>query len=167
MTLGPLQLVVMQFDEPKFEGWVAAELDFLRDAGIIRLIDATAIYKDEDGDIVALQESDLGLEDRIAVAGVIGALIGFGAAGEEGAELGALDRMEAVAENEFGLSEEDIEDIAGDLEPDSAALILLFEHRWAASLKEAVIDAGGYVVAQGFLNAETLIGLGMDMADDD
>ncbi len=166
MAYGPLHLIVLGFDQPNFEGWVADELDFLRETGIIRLIDALAVYKDPDGNVDALQESDIGLEERIAVAGVVGGLMGLGIAGEAGAELGALSRMAFVAENEFGLSEDDITDIADRMPPDSAALILLIEHAWAAGLKQAVSDAGGVVVAQGILNAETLIGLGMDMADE-
>lgn len=166
MAYGPLHLVVLGFDKPTFEGSVIDELDFLRKEGIIRLIDATVIYKDNDGEVVAIQDTDLGLDERIAVAGVIGALIGLGAGGEEGAELGALARMEAVAENEYGLSEGDIQAIAEDMPLDSAALILLFEHAWAAGLKQAVIDAGGVVLAQGMLTAEALIGIGMDMADE-
>ncbi len=166
MAYGPLHLIVLGFDQPNFEGFVADELEFLRDTGIIRLIDATAVYKDADGNLDSLQVSDVGLEERIAVAGVIGGLLGFGAAGEQGAELGALGRMAFVAENEFGLSDEDIEDIASQMPSDSAALILLIEHAWAAGLKQAVMDAGGVVVAQGILNAETLIGLGMDIADE-
>ena len=39
--------------------------------------------------------------------------------------------------------------------------MVLFEHRWAIPLKEAVVDAGGVVVAQGMVQPETLIGIGM------
>lgn len=166
MTYGPLHLIVLGFDKPTFEGSVIDELDSLRKEGIIRLIDATVIYRGPDGEVVSIQDSDLGLDERIAVAGVIGALIGLGAGGKEGAELGALARMEAVAQNEYGLSEEDIGAIAEDMPLDSAALILLFEHVWAVGLKQAVLDAGGVVVAQGMLTAEALVGLGMDMADE-
>ena len=164
MTMGPLHLVVLGFDQPTFEGWVVDELDFLRGQGIIRIVDALAVYKSPDGEIAALQESDLGLEERIEVGAVIGGLIGLGAAGEEGAVAGALARAEALAENEYGMTDEDIDAIAEGLAPDSAALILLFEHTWAVGLKEAVIDAGGFVVAQGMLDPATLIGLGASMA---
>lgn len=160
MTVGPLHLLVLAFDKPNFEGWVADELDFLRESGVITVVDALAIYKSPEGDLEVIQESDLDLEDRIAVAGVIGGLMGLGAGGAEGAIEGALDRMESVAENEFGFSDTDILDIAEGLAPDSAALILLFEHTWALGLKEAVLDAGGMVVAQGLLTPETLVGVG-------
>ena len=166
MAFGPLHLSVLGFDKPDFSGWVADELDFLRETGIIRLVDALAVYKDEEGNVTALQESDLGIEERMLVAGAIGGLIGLGAAGEEGAVEGALDRMEAIAENEFGLDDQDIENIADQLEPDSAALILLFEHAWARGLKDAVVNAGGFVVNQAILDPFTLVSAGFDLTDD-
>jgi uncharacterized membrane protein len=160
MAVGPLHLLVLAFDKPNFEGWVADELDFLRESGVITVVDALAVYKTPEGDIEALQESDLDLEDRIAVSGAIGALMGFGADGVRGAVEGALGHMEMTAENEFGFDETDILDVAENLAPDSAALILLFEHTWALGLKEAVLDAGGYMVAEGLLTPEALVGVG-------
>ncbi|MEZ4519872.1 MAG: hypothetical protein R3C44_24590 [Chloroflexota bacterium] len=160
MTVGPLHLMVLAFDEPNFEGWVIDELDFLRESGIITVVDALAVYKTPEGDIESLQESDLDLEDRVAVAGVIGGLIGLGADGAVGAVEGALDRMETVAENEFGFDDADIEAIADIMDNDSMALILLFEHTWAVGLKEAVQDAGGRMVAQGILTPAALVNVG-------
>lgn len=165
--MGPLHLLVLAFDKPNFEGWVVEQLDLLRAAGIIRVVDALAVYKDPDGDIAALQESDVDLEERIMIGGIIGGLLGLGAGGEEGAIEGALQRMEALAENEFGLDEDDILDIADDLPNDSAALILLFEHTWAIGLQQAVIAAGGTVVAQGLLDPLSLIEMGAAMGEDD
>jgi hypothetical protein len=86
--------------------------------------------------------------------------MGFGADGVRGAVEGALGHMEMTAENEFGFDETDILDVAENLAPDSAALILLFEHTWALGLKEAVVDAGGYMVAEGLLTPEALVGVG-------
>lgn len=160
MTVGPLHLLVLSFDQPNFQGWVADELDFLRESGVITVVDALAVYKTPEGDIEALQETDLDLDEHIAVSGAIGALMGLGAGGIEGAVAGAAERMDSVAENEFGFDDSDILDIAEGLAPDSAALILLFEHTWAIGLKEAVIDAGGVVVAQGLLTPAALVDVG-------
>ncbi len=167
MSLGPLHLLVLGFDKPEFKGWVADELDFLRETGTIRLVDALAVYKDIEGNVAALQESDVGIEERMLIAGAIGGLIGLGAGGAEGAVEGAAARMDAIAESGFGLDDYDIEDIADQLEPDSAALILLFEHAWARGLKDAVLDAGGYVVNQAILDPFNLVSLGFDLAEDE
>ena len=45
------------------------------------------------------------------------------------------------------LSDEDIEDLGADLEPNSSAAILLFEHVWATKFRDAVVDSGGELVA--------------------
>ena len=45
------------------------------------------------------------------------------------------------------LAEEDIEDLAADLAPNSSAAILLFEHVWATKFQQAVLNSGGELVA--------------------
>ena len=47
------------------------------------------------------------------------------------------------------LSEEDIDQLARDLPPDTSALVLLFEHRWAVNVKRAIMAAGGLRGRQG------------------
>jgi len=42
---------------------------------------------------------------------------------------------------------EDIEDLGAELEPNSSAAILLFEHVWATRFRDAVLDSGGELVA--------------------
>jgi hypothetical protein len=43
--------------------------------------------------------------------------------------------------------------------------MVLFEHRWAVPLKEALQDAGGVVLAQGMVRPESIIAIGMGLAD--
>ena len=45
------------------------------------------------------------------------------------------------------LSDDDIEELGVDLPPNSSAAILLFEHLWATKFRDAVVDAGGELVA--------------------
>jgi len=54
------------------------------------------------------------------------------------------------------LTEEDIEEIADDLDPNTSALVIMFEHRWAVRLKEAMINAGGFLVARETIRPESL-----------
>ena len=53
---------------------------------IIRVVGLLAIVKDDKGKIASVQLTQLSDDDRIKLAAGIGALIGFGAAGEEGAK---------------------------------------------------------------------------------
>jgi hypothetical protein len=45
------------------------------------------------------------------------------------------------------LNDEDLELAAEALEPDSSAALIVWEHRWAARVAQAIRDAGGRIVA--------------------
>lgn len=165
MTVGPVQLVVVGLQNDKLKGQVARELHRASETGAVRVLDALAIQKTKDGDIVSLGASDLSPDERVEYGAVIGALMGFGATGTgEGAETGAELGVMAFADRNFGLSAEDIQDIADDIPPGTTALMVLLEHRWAVPLKEALIQAGGVVIAQGMVRPEDLIAFGADLA---
>ena len=55
MAVGPVQLIVLGFDHPNFQGEVLAELEKLRDSDTIRVIDALAVSKDAEGDVTILK----------------------------------------------------------------------------------------------------------------
>lgn len=159
--IGPLQLIVVAFEKPQIKGEIARELDRLRERGDIRVVDALAVRKNEDGSVDRLTFSDYTPDERAELGAVIGGLVGFGAAGEEGAEVGALAGALLVAdEYEYGVDAEGLESILDDLPPGGAALYLMIEHRWALGLKRAIRGAGGILVAQDFLSPEALIGVG-------
>lgn len=64
-ALGPVQMMVLGFTEPDFTGKIAAELDRLREHDLVRVIDALAVHKDDDGEITALQVSDLTPDEEV------------------------------------------------------------------------------------------------------
>jgi hypothetical protein len=82
---------------------------------------------------------------------------------DEGAQLGAEMGASAFAERNFGLSQQDIQAIAQDIPPDRTLLLVLFEHRWAIPLKEAIMSANGQVFAQGIVRPEALIAVGAEL----
>ena len=49
MAIGPVQLLVLGFKHPDFQGEIREELDRLRDNDLIRVIDALGVRKDADG----------------------------------------------------------------------------------------------------------------------
>ena len=122
MSIGPVEILVIGFPGNKFTGEVAPALADLVEAGLIRVIDLVFITKDADGDVAALELSEL---DETT---------------------GAAYRQH-VEEPSGMLSEEDIEDLGAELEPNSSAAILLFEHVWATKFRDAVVDAGGELIA--------------------
>ena len=46
---GPVQVLVVGFEEPSFSGEVIAELTRLREVGVVRLVDVLLVRRDEDG----------------------------------------------------------------------------------------------------------------------
>jgi hypothetical protein len=60
----------------------------------------------------------------------------------------ARDAFRPYVEEPSGLlADEDIADLGADLEPNSSAAILLFEHLWATKFRNAVLGAGGELIA--------------------
>ena len=86
MTLGPVQFFVIGFDDPKFTGEIKDELAKLRKSDVIRLIDVLAVRKDDAGKVEVLRTSDLSVDEAEEFGATVGALIGLGLDGEEGAE---------------------------------------------------------------------------------
>jgi len=164
MTYGPMHLVAIRFEDPDFQGKILEQLRLVREMGLIRLIDLQFVWKDENGDIAALEATDLSDEERIRFGAVVGGLIGLGAAGEEGMEAGIEAGALAVAERDYGISDEDIREIADAIPNNSAAGIMLFEHLWAIKLKEALIEAGAIPIAQGIVTPESLMMVGAELA---
>jgi len=159
-----MHLVAIRFEDPDFQGKILEQLRLVREMGLIRLIDLQFVWKDENGDIAALEATDLSDEERIRFGAVVGGLIGLGAAGEEGMEAGIEAGALAVAERDYGISDEDIREIADAIPNNSAAGIMLFEHLWAIKLKEALIEAGAIPIAQGIVTPESLMMVGAELA---
>jgi hypothetical protein len=89
MPIGPVQLLVVGFNHPDFQGQIRAELDRLHDNDLVRVIDALAVHNDAHRGVEALHQSQLSGDDQAAFGARVGRLIGLGAAGEEAARPGS------------------------------------------------------------------------------
>jgi uncharacterized membrane protein len=160
MSVGPVQLLVLGFDHPNFHGEVKAQLERLRDNDAVRVIDALAVHKDAEGQIELQRLSNLSQDESIELGSVVGALVGLGAAGEEGAVVGARAGAEAGAEGIHVFTDEEAWDVVGELPNDSAAALLLIEHHWAVPLRDAIARAGGFRIGDGFISPFDLVAVG-------
>jgi uncharacterized membrane protein len=165
MAIGPVQLLVVSFDKPDFSGEILAELNRLRENHVIRLIDALAVEKNRDGTLVALQWSDLSIEEAEGLGATVGALLGLGAGGEAGVEAGAIAGMEAGSDGHL-IDESEVWDVADSIEPGSAAAIALIEHVWAVPLRAAIAKAGGVAVSDEWVHPLDLLEIGLLAADE-
>jgi uncharacterized membrane protein len=161
MAIGPVQLIVLGFPNPEFHGEIIEELERLRESDTVRVIDALAVFKDRDGDLEAMHLSNLSDEEAVELGSKVGALIGLGFDGEEGAEEGALAGARAAADGISAFSEEEAWDVLEEIPNGSAAALVLIEHHWAVGLRDAVARAGGFRVSDGFISPLDLIGIGL------
>ncbi len=166
VEFGPISMIALGFpDANQLKGELLKEIANLSKAGIIRVIGLTVIVKDANGNIEAAKVTELSDEDRIKLGAAVGALIGLGAAGKEGAKAGAQLGAERVAQNEFGLNKERIMKIAQDMPKGTAAGILLVEHLWAKKFKEIAMKQNGVLLAQGLIEPIALVALGAALAE--
>ena len=161
MAMGPVQILVVGFGEDaQFKGKALEELKRLRDADVVRLVDLLAVHKNEDGSVDKIEISDD--DELLKLGAVAGALIGFGAAGEEGAEVGALAGAAAMADGSM-FDEDQVWYIADAIPEGMTAVIAVLEHTWAIPLRDAIRGAGGVPLADSWLHPEDLLAIGAEI----
>ena len=166
MAIGPVQLVVLGFKHPEFHGEIIAELERLRESDTVRVIDALAVHKDADGAIEVAHLSNLSKDEAIELGSKVGALIGLGIDGEEGFAAGAAAGAAAGEDGVEVFSEEDAWDVVEEIPNDSAAALVLIEHHWAIPLRDAVMRANGFRIADGFISPLDLVAISLLSADE-
>ena len=132
-AVGPIDVVVIGYppDAPKTGEAVPILLDLV-DRGIIRVLDALFVQKDADGTFSGFDLADLDQD-------VAGDLAVFA-----GASTGMLNDDDAAL-------------AAAEIEPGSAAVLIVYENRWAAPFIAAVRRNGGEIVANERIGVQDLI----------
>ena len=77
MALGPLEYLIVGFEGGHFSGQILAELRAAREKGIIRIVDLVVIRKDDQGNVMALELSDLSKEEAAELGPLAGDLLGL------------------------------------------------------------------------------------------
>ena len=159
LTLGPVQMLIVGFQGDNFDGSIMKELQRLKEHDIVRLIDLMFVKKNEEGDLEIAQRSDLNEEEAQQFGAIVGALVGFGAEGDEGAEYGAVA---GAAELEDGhVFDDDAVWYLGDaIPPGTAAAVALLEHRWAIPLRDKIAQAGGLTLSDAWVHVADLVAVG-------
>ncbi|MGH3112986.1 MAG: hypothetical protein ACRDOP_05920, partial [Gaiellaceae bacterium] len=73
---------------------------------------------------------------------------------------------EATAEGVDLFEDENVWDVVDDIPNDTAAALILLEHRWAIPLRDAIVRAGGFRISDGFIHPLDLVALGMLAAEE-
>jgi Family of unknown function (DUF6325) len=131
--LGPIDIVVIAYPAgAPMTGEAAPLLVDLVERGIIRVLDAMFVIKNEDGTFSGFDATDL--DDKS-----VGDFTVF-----EGASSGLI-------------GDDDVAKTADEIEPGSAAVMIVYENRWAAPFISAVRRNGGVPVAFERIPAQDLI----------
>jgi uncharacterized protein DUF6325 len=131
MMLGPIEVVVIEFEGNRFKGEIAPALAEVVGKGIVRIIDLVFVMKDQNGSVRGLEL--------------------------DAAEADVAQAMYPLTDDVMGLlSEQDVQQVGAELRENTSAALIVFEHRWAARLREAIINANGRVVAQERVPADAV-----------
>lgn len=130
-AVGPIDYVLVEWQDRQPDGELAPYLVDLVERGLIRILDLIFIAKGEDGAVAMIELADLG--------GAVPELAIF-----EGASSGLL-------------SDEDIEEAGGVLEPGASAALLVYENVWAGPFVAAVRRTGGELIASGRIPAQDVL----------
>jgi hypothetical protein len=136
---GPVQVLVVGFDQPKFSGEVLVEFVRLRETGIVRLVDLLIISRTEEGTLETLEAPE-------AVAADLGGLAAEVLSQPEGGAGGEAPAAERDPAATWSLA--DAIPVGG------TAAVALIEHLWAAPLSEAIQRAGGTLLEETWLARE-------------
>lgn len=131
LEVGPIDYVLIEWRGRQPNGEAMPHLIDLVERGVIRILDVAFIVKDEDGSVAGIELADLG---------------------EDGAQLSVFEGASSGL-----ISDEDVGEAAGALEPGTSAALLVFENTWAAPFVAAVRRSGGELVASGRIPAEDVL----------
>ncbi len=120
--IGPVDYAVLAFPGNQFKGEIVPALEDLVRDGTIRIIDAAFVGKDETGQILTLDITDLDADIQAGLASM-------------------------NVEEQGLLSDDDLLAIGEQLEPNNSAALLVWENVWARRVAQAIRDAGGVLVA--------------------
>jgi hypothetical protein len=127
----PLEYALVEFKGNKFSGKIVPELLDLAERGIVRFVDIVFIQKEKDGSVRTIELNDLDAESYKMFVPM-------------GKHVDSL------------FTTDDLEKAASKLRKNSAAMLFLWENLWTASLRKAILDAGGKLVDRRQISPEVV-----------
>lgn len=138
-SIGPVDVAVVLFEGNQFNGEVAPAIAELQQSGTVRIIDLAFLTKDAEGNAAFVEVEDA--EISAAFAGITES---------------QLDLM----------SDEDLIGLANDLEPESSALVIVWENTWASRLASAIRGSGGELVSYFRIPREAVVEAILDLEEE-
>jgi hypothetical protein len=126
---GPIDYILVGFDNAKFDGSVLNALAEAIEKGVIALIALSVIKKDADGTVSVFDVEDIGDDFVVQFA----------------------QKYNVTSDL---VSEDDKKEVSDLLVENEAAGLLVVEQLWAKPLKKALIEANGYLIAEGRIHPD-------------
>ena len=160
MTMGPVQLLVVGFGDPAFTGEIQAELDRLRADDVVRVLDLAR--RPQGRRWQPLRETYAGGGLPGAGGAIAGALAGL----EQGRGCRRRDGRPGRPASRGRQRRGRLVHRRRHPEPDSAAAVVVLEHRWAIPLRNGIRRAGGFHLADAWIHPADLVGIGLVAAEE-
>ncbi len=155
-SMGPIQMTSLAFPGNHFKGEILPELEKLKQAGIVRIVDLLLVRKDQLGNVMVTTASDLNWEEAVSFGSYVGALAGYAAAGPAGIEKGSMAGAAELADGHL-FDEDNVFRVTQALPNDMSAVLVLIEHLWAKPMLDAVDRAGGIELTNDWLRPEEIV----------
>jgi uncharacterized membrane protein len=155
-SVGPIQMISLAFPGNRFRGEILPELERLKAAGIVRIVDLLMVRKDGQGNVMVTTASDLDWEEAVSFGSWVGALAGFAAGGPAGIERGAMAGAAEFADGHL-FDADDVFRVTQSLPANMSAALVLFEHLWAKPLLDAVARADGLELSNDWVRPEQIV----------
>jgi uncharacterized membrane protein len=157
-SMGPIQMLSVAFPGNRFKGEILPELERLKQAEIVRVIDMLHVRKDELGNVMVTTASDLDWEEAISFGSYVGALAGYAAHGPAGIEKGAMAGAAELADGHL-FDQDDVFRVTQALPNNMSAALVLLEHLWAKPLLDAVDRASGIELSNDWIRPEEVVSI--------
>lgn len=131
-STGPMELAVLEFADPAYDGSMASALSDLVERQIVAIVDLLILRKSSEGEVEVVELADA-----------------ESAVGDQFADLDG-DVM-------WLLSDRDVAAVADHLEPGSTGVVVVWENVWARQMREAIARSGGRLVVHDRLDTEAVL----------
>jgi hypothetical protein len=159
MDRWPLHLLVVALPDGEVPSGVLDQLRASRATGAIHLIDGGILSKGNDGELTLRPAPELELDPIPNAAELVARLFACGQGEQSDTWTVDAARIAAGKPHLFGLSADDLAEIADEIPRASGALALVIAHRWNAGFAESAAVDRCTVLAQGSIVPQTVLDL--------
>jgi len=149
--MGPIELIVAAFGDETKAGAVLKDLKTLEKDGVILLVNAAVMVKDDNGKLSIKETEDISSGKGALFGAIAGGVIGLlgGPVGVIiGAAAGAATGGVAANKIDMGFPNDTLKELESSLTPGSSAILALIQHQWVDTVISELEKAGARIFHQ-------------------